>query len=85
MVLRAVQWTEGSFEFVPGPVPPDRRMNASTENILLEAARRLDEMQEKGRAGGQEAAASSAEQAFLDKQARGGLDRRRLLQPGGGG
>ena len=69
-VLRAVQWTEGSFEFVQGPVPPDRRMNASTENILLEAARRLDEMQEKDRADGGRGAAGSAEQAFRDKQAR---------------
>jgi hypothetical protein len=69
-VLRAVQWTEGSFEFVQGPVPPDRRMNASTENILLDAARRLDEMQEKDRAGGGGGAAGYAEQAFRDKQAR---------------
>lgn len=70
VVLRTVQWTDGSFEFVQWPVPPDRRMNASTESILLDAARKLDEMQEKGRAGDGGVAASSAEQAFRDKQAR---------------
>ena len=69
-VFRAVQWRDGSFEFVQGPVPPDRRMNGSTENILLDAARRLDEMQEKDRAGEGGDKASSAEQAFRDKQAR---------------
>jgi hypothetical protein len=68
VVLRAVQWTDGSFEFAPGPVSPDRRMTASTENILLDAARRLDEMQEKDRTDGR--AVSSTEQAFRDKQAR---------------
>jgi hypothetical protein len=70
VVLWAVQWTEGSFEFVQWRVPPDRRMNASTETILLEAARQLDEMQEKSRAGGGVGVAGSAEQAFRDKQAR---------------
>jgi hypothetical protein len=70
VVLAAVQWTEGSFEFVQWPVPPDRRMNGSTENILLDAARQLDEMQEKDRSGGGRGAANSAEQAFRDKQAR---------------
>jgi hypothetical protein len=45
VVMQAVQWTEGTFEFAAGPVPPDRRIHVSTENILLEAARRIDEMQ----------------------------------------
>jgi len=44
VVLQAVQWTDGTFEFAPGPVPPDRRIEASTENLLLEAARQLDEL-----------------------------------------
>lgn len=44
VVLQAVQWLDGSFEFNPGPVAPDRRIEASTENLLLEAARQLDEL-----------------------------------------
>ena len=44
VVLQAVQWVDGTFDFAPGPVPPDRRIEASTENLLLEAARQLDEL-----------------------------------------
>lgn len=44
VVLEAVQWSSGTFSFAAGPVPPDRRIQVSTENILLEAARQLDEM-----------------------------------------
>ncbi|MCA9730135.1 MAG: DUF4388 domain-containing protein, partial [Candidatus Eisenbacteria bacterium] len=44
VILEAVQWAQGTFSFVAGPVPPDRRIQVSTENILLEAARQLDEM-----------------------------------------
>ncbi len=70
VVLRAVQWTEGTFEFAPGPVAPERRMNASTENILLDAARQLDELRERSRSDGEAGGAGSAEQAFRDKQVR---------------
>lgn len=45
VILGAVQWAQGMFSFEAGPVPPDRRIHSSTENILLEAARALDEMQ----------------------------------------
>lgn len=44
VILEAVQWSNGTFTFEAGPVPPDRRIQASTETILLEAARQLDEM-----------------------------------------
>jgi hypothetical protein len=70
VVLRTLQRTEGSFEFAQGAVSPDRRMNASTENILLEAARRIDEMQAEAPASGRTDAAGSAERAFREKQAR---------------
>lgn len=83
VVLRAVQWTTGGFEFSPGPVPPERKIQASTENILLEAARKIDEMQEEDResvrsggwAGGREGGAAhqaraSQEAAFLETQRR---------------
>jgi hypothetical protein len=69
VVLRAVQWPEGTFEFVPGPVPPDRRIQSSTENILLEAARRIDEMHAGDEHAGEDA--RGAEAAFLEKQKRG--------------
>lgn len=69
VVIRAVQWEEGTFEFVPGPVAPDRRIQSSTENILLEAARRIDEMREaEGRSSKD---TQAAEHTFREKQARG--------------
>ena len=67
IVLRAVQWRDGTFEFAPGPVPPDRRIQASTESILLEAARQIDEMAATGEDDG---AGPSAAQLFLEKQER---------------
>lgn len=66
VVLRAVQWRDGTFEFAPGPVPPDRRIQASTESILLEAARQVDEMMANGSGAGEPSAAES----FLEKQER---------------
>ena len=65
VVLSAVQWTTGSFVFDLGPVPTERRIDASTENILLEAARRLDEMS-LGEGGGE----GGREEAFLETQAK---------------
>jgi len=67
VILDAVQWTEGSFEFQAGPVPPARRIQASTENLLLEAARKLDEMHAEDADGGEQRAA-----AFVEKQQRAG-------------
>ncbi len=66
VVLEAVQWPDGEFSFDPGPVPPDRKIHASTETILLEAARRIDEMH----AEGAEEEAPSHEQRFRETQAR---------------
>ena len=45
VILTAVQWPDGTLAFDAGPVPPERRIHSSTENVLLEAARLLDEMQ----------------------------------------
>jgi hypothetical protein len=71
VVMQAVQWIDGTFEFVAGPVPPDRRIHVSTENILLEAARRIDEMHEAdGTAAGP--APTSQEKAFRERQERAG-------------
>lgn len=44
VILAAVQWPDGTVTFEAGPVPPERRIQSSTENVLLEAARLLDEM-----------------------------------------
>jgi hypothetical protein len=71
VVLRAVQWQEGGFEFSLGPVSPERRIRASTESILLEAARKIDEMQaenDSGRSAG--AVRTSQEIQFRETQQR---------------
>lgn len=68
VVLQAVQWHEGSFEFQAGPVPPERRIEASTENILLEAARQLDEIRAGASAFDDEEPVASREEAFRRKQ-----------------
>jgi len=44
VILAAVQWRSGSFDFEAGPVSPERLIQDSTESVLLEAARVLDEM-----------------------------------------
>ncbi len=44
VVLGAVQWADGEFSFDSGPVDPTQKIHNSTENVLLEAARQLDEM-----------------------------------------
>ena len=36
-------WSEGSFHFLPGEEPPDRTITKNNTNLLMEAARRLDE------------------------------------------
>lgn len=67
VVLTAVQWPDGEFSFDPGPVPPDRKIQASTENILLEAARRIDEMHAEVGEGDE---TPSREEKFRETQAR---------------
>lgn len=69
VVLQAVQWTDGTFEFNPGPVAAERCIEASTENLLLEAARQLDEM--RAEPGAMESdGEDSREQSFLRTQAK---------------
>lgn len=43
---RIMRWTSGSFEFCPGDVqiPEGRQINASSEGLLLEAMRQIDEL-----------------------------------------
>ncbi|MDM7914107.1 MAG: DUF4388 domain-containing protein [Candidatus Eisenbacteria bacterium] len=43
LLLTAVQWTRGTFAFDPTPPGIERRITESTEAILLEAARTIDE------------------------------------------
>lgn len=47
ILLAAVQWTTGSFVFDPTPSGVQRRITDSTEAILLEAARTIDENREQ--------------------------------------
>ncbi len=75
VVLQAVQWTDGTFEFQPGPVPPDQTIHTSTENLLLEAARQLDEMNAGAamEAEGDEAAQSHEEMFRRTQETAAGL------------
>ncbi|MFH0901112.1 MAG: response regulator [Pseudomonadota bacterium] len=46
-VYSMLEWTEGSFEFASGSGEPGEEMQASTNELLLEGARRLDETQRR--------------------------------------
>jgi hypothetical protein len=36
-------WGDGTFRFIPGDATPDRTINKNNTNLLMEAARRIDE------------------------------------------
>jgi hypothetical protein len=42
-VYSLATWTEGSFRFVPGEEAPAKTISKSNTNLLMEAARRMDE------------------------------------------
>ena len=42
-VYSLATWTEGNFRFVPGEESPARTISKSNTNLLMEAARRMDE------------------------------------------
>jgi hypothetical protein len=42
-VYALATWNDGSFRFIPGDVPPERTITKSNTNVLMEAARRIDE------------------------------------------
>jgi hypothetical protein len=48
-VYYLLKWTEGRFEFKPGEVATEDRVGASTTQLLMEGARRLDELNENNR------------------------------------
>ena len=48
-VYYLLKWTEGRFEFKPGEVAMEDRVGASTTQLLMEGARRLDELNENNR------------------------------------
>lgn len=48
-VYYLLKWTEGRFEFKPGEVASEDRVGASTTQLLMEGARRLDELNENNR------------------------------------
>lgn len=48
-VYYLLKWTEGRFEFKPGNVAMEDRVGASTTQLLMEGARRLDELNENNR------------------------------------
>jgi DNA-binding response OmpR family regulator len=48
-VYYLLKWTEGRFQFKPGDVASEDRVGASTTQLLMEGARRLDELNENTR------------------------------------
>jgi hypothetical protein len=42
-VYSLATWDEGSFRFLPGEEPPERTVTKNNTNLLMEAARRMDE------------------------------------------
>lgn len=48
-VYYLLKWTEGRFEFKPGEVSTEDRIGASITQLLMEGARRLDELNENTR------------------------------------
>ncbi len=42
-VFLLATWDDGSFHFLPGEAPPARTVTRSNTNLLMEAARRMDE------------------------------------------
>jgi CheY-like chemotaxis protein len=50
-VYYLLKWSEGRFEFKPGDVASEDRVGASTTQLLMEGARRLDELNENNRRG----------------------------------
>ncbi|ACY17441.1 response regulator receiver protein [Haliangium ochraceum DSM 14365] len=48
-VYYLLKWTEGRFEFKPGEVSTEDRVGASITQLLMEGARRLDELNENSR------------------------------------
>ena len=42
-VFQLATWTEGNFRFVPGDESPDHTITRNNTNLLMEAARRMDE------------------------------------------
>jgi hypothetical protein len=82
ILLGAVQWPTGTFTFDPTPTGADRRIGASTEAILLEAARRIDEARAQA---GEETRGPTQETSFREKQTIAGeLPEvfRRAIEPG---
>ncbi len=65
ILLGAVQWPTGTFTFDPTPTGAERRIEASTEAILLEAARLIDEARALA---GDEIQGPTQESTFREKQ-----------------
>ncbi len=46
-LYRMLQWSEGTFEFVPGAVSIDKKIRSSTGSLLMEGMRQIDELRKK--------------------------------------
>jgi len=69
VLLGAVQWPSGTFTFDPTPPGVARRVMESTEAILLEAARTIDEHRSTAEAGSREV---TQEAIFRERQSFAG-------------
>jgi DNA-binding response OmpR family regulator len=57
-IYRILEWSAGRFEFLNEPVTDEPRMSASATQLLMEGAKRLDEMAESARRQGGPASSS---------------------------
>jgi hypothetical protein len=65
-VYYLLKWSEGRFEFKPGDVASEDRVGASTTQLLMEGARRLDELNENNRRGTEVDEVEETATALLD-------------------
>ncbi len=65
LLVGAVQWKSGSFDFDPRPTGVEPRIEASTESILLDAARTIDEFRARSGEGSE---SRSQESIFRERQ-----------------
>jgi|GEM_PF-5076245 len=70
LLLEAVQWTGGTFALDPAPPGVAQRITESTEAILLEAARTIDECRSQESAGG--LPQKKQEEVFRERQSFAG-------------
>ena len=80
---RIFAWRSGRFEFRPGPVTGNTTIRATTDAVMLEAARRMDEAQSAEPVGGGHASARLVERQSELEELRDAFSRVAGETPGG--